>query len=181
MRDRNVNNHVADALSLIEIVNDPQSRPDIPQELIHSYTDFLNGMIEMGKYLSGEPTEAWFARVDNDNPDEIEYLGMIPAASGNGVHTGYFNVQASIASTKPGSTGARKKPPKGRLIIPIHIFHTVAQLDARRFRRCVICNRIFYAERLDALCCSPEHSSHHRTNEYRERRKGNYMYKKKRG
>lgn len=40
-------------------------------------------------------------------------------------------------------------------------------LELRRFRRCVVCNKRFYAAREDARCCSQLHNSRLRQQEYR--------------
>lgn len=170
---RNVNNTVLDTMwKWIQIANEPE-RYDVDPETLNRFVDFFNGMIEMGKKLSGEPTPAWFSSFSEN---EIEFLGMIPSAHG-GIQTGHFHVDATLVYTLPGETGVRKKPPEGRLIVN-SIFQDLVKLDARRFRRCVICNDIFYAKRLDKVCCSPEHSSIHRTNEYRKTRRTNHSYNK---
>jgi hypothetical protein len=48
-----------------------------------------------------------------------------------------------------------------------NIIESLRGLDPRRFRRCVICSTAFYAQRLDAECCSTEHAA---TKRQRDRR-----------
>lgn len=163
---------------LMEIVNGdpPEDAESTEAQNFTNFTRFLNAMVELGKKLRGEPSDALFVKGEQG---EIEYLGMIPHPDG-GVDTGYFNIQATISSTLPGTSGVRKKPPTGRLVSN-HIFYSVAKLDARRFRRCKVCDDVFYATRLDAVCCSRQHATQYRTNEFRLRRRENYQYKKVRG
>lgn len=178
---------IVDALLMMEIVNNPptglptdereRAQRVIDEENRQRFSVFLNAMIELGKKLRGEPTDATF--VKGGNEEEIEYMGLMPLPGG-GFDSGYFQVSVTLLSTRPGTSGVRKKPPRGRLKIQ-HIFASVATLDARRFNRCKVCDNIFYAKRLDAVCCSRQHATQYRTNQFRSRRKENYHYKKLRG
>lgn len=165
---------ISEAQRMMDIVNDPP--PDVPEEVVTSFTRFLDAMIELGKKLRGLPTDATFVKGENG---EIVYYGLKPLPDGS-FDSGYFKVPVMISSTLPGTSGVREKPAQGRLIFD-NVFACVVSLDARRFLRCKICNKVFYARRLDALCCSRKHAIRYRTNEFRAKRRENYQYKKLRG
>jgi hypothetical protein len=118
-------------------------------------------------------TEEYFSKNDENSLDVNEYLADIP----DNIPENITNLSVEISVNKEGFLQTNSTE--------FYELITTHKIEARRIRNCVICPKIFWANRIDKWTCSKTCGNTLRQrcwqmenkNEYNEKRRKNYAYK----